>query len=151
MATHKRQNQSTPTPRVPGPPLALPSGMATRHPQTPDTLFNEYIGVVNRAIDTHQNQFPFQQMLKVGEKLTKDRKFGAAVYKDSPEHPHDYFTISFDGHKLNAERGKDAPALEWKVKQEYLENVVSHPDEYVKNPLKLDLNWVKSRLQQSFS
>jgi hypothetical protein len=111
------------------------------------TLFTQYMDVVNRSIEENRDEFLYKQLLKLGEKLIGDKKIGAAIYQRDPDEPHDWFTLTFKDGKFYAEHGKHAPDISWKVKEEHLRNVVSNPDPYVKSPAKLDLDWLKTRLQ----
>ena len=48
-------------------------------------------------------------------------------------------------------RGKSEHDTEWKVSRDYLESVVDNPQEYIDNPAKLDLEWLKHRLPDAAS
>ncbi len=109
-------------------------------------LMTNYMNIVNRAIQENHDKFPFDKLISVGKDLTRDKKIGAAVYKSDAKQPHDYFTITHTGDRFKAEQGKQAPDIEWKIKEEHLQNVVQNPNEYIQNPLKLDLDWIKTRL-----
>ena len=114
-----------------------------------NALFTQYVNVVNRAIGANEDRFPFKQLLSMGEKILGDKKIGAAVYKDDPDSPHEYFTLTLDNGRLDARHGKEAPDTEWKVKQEHLENVIEDPQTYIDNPAKLDLDWLETRMGQN--
>ena len=77
----------------------------------------------------------------------RGQKFGIGIYKDNPMTPHDWFTIGWnDGNIEIIGHGKDDVTLSTKVKESYVKNVVKNPEPYVENPAKLDLDWLKSRL-----
>jgi hypothetical protein len=112
-----------------------------------NALFTQYLNVVNRALATHRDEFPYQQMISASQAALRDRRIGVAVYKDDPQHPHDWFTIRMDNGELAVlEHGKADPDITWRVKQRHLTTVTEDPDEFVEHPVKLDLDWLKTRL-----
>jgi hypothetical protein len=115
-----------------------------------NALFTQYVNVVNKAIGEHKQEFPYKQLLEGGKKLLGDKRIGAAVYKHEADKPHEYFTLELtDNNTLQiASHGKtpEGPDVEWKVREDHLRNVVENPDEFVKHPAKLDLDWLKSRI-----
>ena len=111
------------------------------------TRFMETLDTINSALDEHGDKPVFKQMLEGADKALAGRKFGVAVYKENPKEPHDYFTLRFNNRKFELDsRGKDAPDIDWKVSTDYLQDVSGNPDKYIKNPLLLDVDWIKSRL-----
>lgn len=110
-------------------------------------LFNQYLAVVNRAIGENKDKTPYKQMMEAGEKLFGDKRIGAAIYKESTDTPHDWFTISMkDGKFKVLGHGKEDIDTTWKIKQSHLEKVVGEPEEFVMHPYKLDLHWLTSRI-----
>ena len=115
------------------------------------SLFTKALNVMNSALEAHQDEMPYSALLKATEKVMGDRKLGVAVYESDPGNPFDYFTIRFreGSFELDA-HGKKDPDLAWKVSREYLEKVAGSPQEYIDNPLKLDWDWLKSRVDVEF-
>lgn len=111
-----------------------------------NALFTQYVNVVNKAMGQNRDEFPFSQLMSMGEKILGDKKIGAAVYKDDPDSPHDYFTLTYEDGKLRATHGKEAPNVEWKLDERHLENVVDDPGTFIENPARLDLDWLKTRM-----
>lgn len=112
-----------------------------------DTLMTEYLNVVNTALDRNKNSFPYDYIIKATEKLSKDKEFGIAVYKNDPKSPHDYYTVNFDNGHINLlAHGKQNPDIDWKFDEDYMRNVVEEPKKYIESPAKLDLDWLKERL-----
>lgn len=110
-------------------------------------LFMGYLDVVNRALDEHSDTPVIGQLLSLMNKLSEGRKFGAAIYKTDPQSPFDYFTVRVANGQVELDsRGKDNPDIDWRISQDYLAEVNAEPERYVKNPAKLDLDWLKSRL-----
>jgi hypothetical protein len=46
-----------------------------------------------------------------------------------------------------ASHGKDAPDIDWKVSMDYLRDINQNPKKYIEDPWKLDVEWLKNRLQ----
>jgi hypothetical protein len=112
-----------------------------------DSLMRRYLDVVNRALEAHRDEFPFEQIIEAGEKLAEDSEIGVSVYKTDPGNPHDSYTIAFSDERFElVAHGQENPDIGWKVKEEYLEKVVDHPQRYIENPAKLDFDWLWSRL-----
>lgn len=114
------------------------------------TLFMGALDVSNRALDSVGDKPVLGDLVDLMEKQASGRHFGVAVYKDDPDKPHDYFTVRVQNHMIQlVSHGKDAPDIDWKVSQEYLQDVNSNPDDYVDNPLKLDWDWLRHRLRDA--
>jgi hypothetical protein len=120
-----------------------------REPTTLHDTFTTYLRVCNTAMDLHRDEFPFKQLIEIGDKLASNRRFGVGIYKDDPASPHAYYTIEVNAGRLEiVARGKQPDtSMDWKVKQSYVEHVAADPTPYVEHPMKLDWDWVKSRLQ----
>ena len=110
-------------------------------------LFTSALNTMNAALADNSDRMPFKQILSVAESTIGDRPLGVAVYKDSPDDPHDYFTIRFSNGAFElVSRGKQDPDLAWKVSEPYLERLAENPERYAEDPFKLDFDWLKSRL-----
>lgn len=127
----------------------MESKSATRDIETMDTrtLFEEYLGVCNAALAANRERPLLGRLISASESLLRGRRMGVAVTKGDSSHPYDYFTLELsDGRFELLEHGKRQPDLAWTVQRSYLERVVEHPQEYVDHPLRLDWDWVVSRL-----
>lgn len=114
---------------------------------TTDALFTQYLDIVNRSIGEHRDEFPYDKMIAASDKLLADKNVGVAVYKDDPAHPHHWFTIQMKGGTLDlVSHGKSDTDIVWKVDEHHLENVVQAPQPYIDQPVKLDLDWLKTRI-----
>ena len=81
------------------------------------------------------------------EKIGDGKKYGAAIYKSDPQEPFDYFTVRLSDGKVELDsRGKGDPDIDFRVAQDFLVDVNKHPKDYVDNPAKLNIDWLKSRL-----
>jgi hypothetical protein len=109
-------------------------------------LFMSTVDVFNRAIERHGDKPVIRQVVAGADKALSGQRLGVAVYKDDADTPFDYFTLAYNNGKFElASRGKDAPDIAWKVSQDYLKKVANNPEDYEKNPAKLDFDWIKSR------
>jgi hypothetical protein len=110
--------------------------------------FMDTLNVVNKVMENYRDTPIIKDILSLVDNRTAGRKFGVAVYDKDPDKPFDYFTIRLNNQRLElVAHGKDAPDIDWKVSIEYLEDVSENPDNYIDNPLKLDLEWLKHRLR----
>ena len=113
------------------------------------TTYEAFMGTVdavNAAISEHSDKPLIGGVLDAAKKHLDGERLGVAVYKDNPDEPFDYFTVQFNKGKLELKaRGKDAPSIDWKVSENYLNAVSDDPESYVANPAKLDFDWIKTR------
>ena len=111
-----------------------------------EALFAQYIDVVNQSLGQNRDRFPYKQMIGAGERIFGDKEIGVSVYRDEPGRPEDYFTIKLSGGTFAVVgHGKKSPSVEWNVNRRHLENVVEEPRPYIDSPVKLDLDWLKTR------
>ncbi len=113
-------------------------------------LFMGALDVTNQALDKLRDTPLFASLIKLMENQAAGRKFGVAIYSDEPDQPHDYYTVRANNHKIElVARGKDAPDIDWKVSRAYLQDLNDHPEDYIESPWKLDVEWLKHRLQDA--
>ncbi|MCB1688508.1 MAG: hypothetical protein KDI33_08485 [Halioglobus sp.] len=113
-------------------------------------LFMEALEVTNSALEELRDKPVIKNVLELIDEHASGRKFGVAIYADSPDDPFDYYTVRLNQRRIEfVSRGKDEPDIAWKVSTEYLRDVVENSDDYISNPLKLDLDWLKQRLQDA--
>lgn len=116
-----------------------------------ETLFSKYIGIVNRAIAQNRDRVPYKQLFAGGEKLLGEHRVGVVVYDKAGSNMQ--FTIALDNARFTIvdreeEQGSTADTLiEWKVSVEHLEHVVANPQPYIESPIKLDLDWLETRIR----
>jgi len=110
--------------------------------------FADAMTTMNRAIEANEDRLPYRLFFDASKKLDMELTMGVAIYKDDPDTPHDYYTVRFEGDRLELvshgkEKGLD---LCWKVSEDYLAELSDYPDRYIKNPALMDWDWLKSRL-----
>ena len=117
-----------------------------------EQLMKDYVNIANLAMEKHGDRFPLKQVLGVIDSVTRqDNRVGVAVYSTSPSRPQDYFTVRYNqAQRLElAAHGREAPDIEWKLNRSYLEEVARNRQRYIDHPLRLDWEWVKSRIRDS--
>ncbi|MBD3676135.1 MAG: hypothetical protein HUJ26_21710 [Planctomycetaceae bacterium] len=116
---------------------------------TVDT-FQSALATMNQAIEKNRDSLFFKTLLKSCETVLGDDLLGVAIYKDSPETPHDYYTIRMDeGRFFLVEHGRGDVDSDWKVSEDYLRDLANDPDKYVDHPEKLSLNWLANRVSSA--
>ncbi|MEA3643383.1 MAG: hypothetical protein VBE63_26130 [Lamprobacter sp.] len=115
-------------------------------------LFMGALDVSNRALEEVRDRPVVKKMVEMMEKQASGKKFGVAVYNGDASTPHDYFTVRVQNHHLQlASHGKDSPDIDWKVSMAYLRDINENPQAYIDNPLKIDFDWLKHRIQDGMS
>lgn len=108
-----------------------------------ETLFKQYLTICNEAIDKHKDEFPYKEILNLGNTLMGDRSIDLAIYDDRPKGA---FSLKFKNQKLANDNYPSDVEKAWRVNLSYLKHVVEYPEKYIEHPEKLDLDWLKSRL-----
>ncbi len=106
------------------------------------------LDVFNEALDQYREKPVIKSLISLIDKHAEGRKFGVAVYDSDPDKPFDYFTLRLHNKRLElAARGKYSPDIDWKASMDYLKDVNQNSEDYIRNPLKLDFDWLKDRLK----
>ncbi len=111
-----------------------------------DALFNQYIDIVNRAIGQNKDGI-YGEAVDLWDKTMGGKHIAVGVYKGDADSPHHWYTVKLDNGSfdlIDASKRRDA-AYSWKISDQHLANVVDDPDKYVESPVKLDLDWIKTR------
>jgi len=113
-------------------------------------MFMGALDVLNQSLENFRDKPVLKEILSLIDDQSAGRKFGVAIYAEDPEKPFDYYTIRLHNKRFEiVSRGKDAPDIDWKVSTDYLEDINSNSGDYIKNPLKFDLDWLKHRLSDA--
>lgn len=107
-------------------------------------LFQKYLEICNKALEENKDRFPFKQILgAVGMSDTPPQNIEVSIIDDSRE---DIYVIYFDKRKIIGELHGNFCNCQcngrWRVVRSYLENVIKNPEEYIRNPAKIDWDWV---------
>lgn len=109
-----------------------------------DQLFKQYIEICNQAMAMNKDQFPYKHLLSVAAKFFSEHPIHLAVYDDQPKGD---FSVVYEKDGLTCKAVQsDESKNAWRINLSYLKKVVDHPEKYLENPEKLDLDWLKSRL-----
>src|ERR1051326_1409402 len=110
------------------------------------TLLTDYLNVCNAASEAHRDVFPYKPMIAAYDKIF-DRQVGVDIYDSDPDNVVSSITIRLANGKFEPVPEDEAhPSFHLKLKRQYIEDVVAHPDEYIRHPEKLDWDWIKSRV-----
>lgn len=111
------------------------------------TLFTKALTTMNKSIAANKSTPLYKQIIAAGEKLADGVTVGVAVYKDDPGNPFDYYSVRFEDGQLTLNgHGEEQHGVGWKVSHDYLEKLAENPNQYIKNPMKMDWDWLKDRL-----
>jgi hypothetical protein len=106
-------------------------------------LFSRYLEVCNRAIAANGDRFPFKQILGAAQKSQTSKNVEVCIIDD---HPEASFVIHLDDGKVSAQSHSACKNCnckgQWRVARSYLEDVIQNPDEYIRNPAKIDWEWM---------
>jgi hypothetical protein len=113
-------------------------------------LFMGALDVTNDALDKLRDKPLVKDLVALMDSHAEGKKFGVAVYDHDSSTPHDYYTLRIHNRSIQlAARGKEAPEIDWKVPTDYLQKINDDPQAFIDNPLKLDLEWLKHRLEDA--
>lgn len=111
-------------------------------------LFTEYVHIVNQVLGSNRERPVFRPIIEGAETYLTDRRLGVAVYSNDPDSPDDWFTASLEGGSFQIlAHGKEDVDLTCRVPRGHLETVVENRSEFIARPYKLDLDWLKERIQ----
>jgi hypothetical protein len=112
-----------------------------------DALFNQYITVVNRAIGQNKDGL-YGKAVELWGKAVGDKPIAVALYKSDAQNPHHWYTVKLSNGTfdvVDASKRDDA-AYDWKVSDKHIAEVVDNPKTYIDSPIKLDIDWLKTRV-----
>jgi hypothetical protein len=111
------------------------------------TLLTEAMRVINRAIDAHRDAPGCREIVARTSAPRGPVLFGVGVYEGDPERIVDRYTIrAHEGRLEMVEHGHTELAIDWRVTAEDLRRIVAKPDRYLRDPGRLPLAWLESRL-----
>ncbi len=108
-----------------------------------DELLERYLDVCNQALVENRGRFPFKQILGAAEEFGDEGVVDVHVIDVFPE---PRYLMEFSGGQIVARaydrRGGDVCECGWKVSVSYLEDVAKNSDVYIRNPAKIDWEWM---------
>lgn len=111
--------------------------------ESAQTLLQRYLEICNDALKKHGDKLPYKEIVSAVKRTIDDHPLELAVYDDKPKAA---FTLSLKEEKLVSNGYPEDVKKAWRMDLSYLRQVVEQPKEYIENPEKLDLDWLKSRL-----
>lgn len=112
-----------------------------------DRLFREALQVVNRSLDVNRGSGVYGRALEAADPFLEGHRTRVLVYEDDPAAPFAAFALEYrNGRFAVVQRGQKDVDSEWKVSRDYLKALVTHAEEYVAYPARLDLDWLASRV-----
>lgn len=105
-------------------------------------LFQKYLDICNRALAANKDRFPYKQIWETSEKILREKTVPVAIYDDQPKAV--YHLTLHDNHIDTVDGSEQDVDHFWKMNISYLEKVTSHPEEYIRNPAKIDWDWLRS-------
>ncbi len=101
--------------------------------------------VANRAIEAHKGEAPWRE---IAERTTERQSptFGVAILEGDPPVAIDHYAIRVHEGRFEVLSRSSAPAVDWRLSVDFPRDVARHPDGYVADPRKLDLDWLQRRL-----
>lgn len=108
-----------------------------------DNLLKRYLEVCNQALSLNNERFPFKQILGAARQSEKGRRIEVDIIDDSPAPS---YVMSIENDRIVADphscRGDCNCERTWRVSRSYLEKVARNPAAYIKNPAKIDWEWM---------
>lgn len=106
-------------------------------------LFQRYLDICNRALEANKDRFPFRQILSAMREGAEQRPMEVCIIDDRPEAS---FTIALAENRIVTRDNKACDACgckgKWRVRRSYLEDVVRNPEAYIRNPARIDWEWM---------
>ena len=106
-------------------------------------LIERYANVCNQALLQNKERFPFKQILGAARDAERERPVEVVISDAVP--PEVYvFRLKSDGVEVKPHlRCSDCTCVRsWNTNMSYLRNVTQNPYVYIKNPAKLDWEWM---------
>lgn len=111
-----------------------------------EQLIKQYLDVVNRALQTNRDRFPWKQIVAAGEKKWHGKNIGLGINADGQDEPETYTLEFVNGQFVYNGPGKFDTEYTWEADRAFMQKVVGNPQEYIEHPMKINWDWVKSSL-----
>lgn len=118
-----------------------------------EELFTRYLEVCNQALKHNGERFPFKQILGAAQ-TNKHKEVEVCIIDDQPAAS---YVIHLSDYALSGEpkmsdfwdQEKRCVRPRWRVTRSYLEDVIQNPEEYIRNPAKIDWEWLYTHPAQN--
>ena len=124
----------------------MPSHIVHKDEQAMDAyqLLQRYLDVCNQALDANKDRFPYKQILGSAQNLSHDALIEVSIIDDRPT---ETFVLSLNETKIVGQPHDNCTNCEcdakWRINRSYLEEVINHPEDYIRNPAKIDWEWMQ--------
>lgn len=125
--------------------LATKSAQQIQDDEEYEQVFQQYLEVCNRAIEQNKHKFPYTEIwgARFKELEAAETTLHAIVYDDRPKMS--FMLRVTKDMKIEIVKRKPLPSEdEWPFTYQYLKRVVNNPQDYIKNPAKLEWGWLKT-------
>jgi hypothetical protein len=110
------------------------------------TLLNAYVAICNQALQENKDIFPYKSMIEAIHHTIEGKKIALSLIDDEPK-VIACLSLEKDGVKLlplDTEENQFVKINMCHLKMSYLKNVIDNPQEYIKNPAKIDWRWIEN-------
>lgn len=108
-----------------------------------DYAIKSYVSICNRALSLNKDRFPFKQILGAAQKSEKGKKVEVLL---AGAESIDSYVFSIKNEQIifapHSECGQCKCDRKWHLEWTYLQEVLKDPESYIKNPAKIDWDWI---------
>jgi hypothetical protein len=111
------------------------------HDEPPsEKLLSQYIQICNAALAANKNRFPYKQILSAAQQQQNNKQTKVGIIDN---HPTPRYAIKIKDNHISYGTCSDLEnGATWFITKSYIEEVLQNPDDYIKNPAKLDWEWL---------
>ena len=111
--------------------------------------FVQALNILNAALEARRDMPAWRGFLSDCERELAGVNLGVAIYDQDPERPYDFYTIRLnEGVFVIVSRGVNSNEIAWRVSRSSLDDLVSRPAQYIDDPSRLDLTWLRRRMRR---
>lgn len=121
--------------------------MSHREKIDSQNLLKSYLEICNQALQENKDIFPYKSIFDAVQKKVDGKKIALSIIDDEPKM---VCCLSLEKDKIKLlplELDKSVNICHLKIS--YLKNVLSHPQEYITNPTKIDWRWIENIINKS--
>lgn len=107
-------------------------------------LIKHFVNITNTALYQSDQNSSIISEKSVLSALVSGSKVAFCIDEAGCESGEFYTTRFIDGQFTPVNIGSDDPDTVYMLERSKIEEMIEHSDEYIENPLKLDLGWVKA-------
>lgn len=110
---------------------------------TNDAIIQSYVSVCNKALSLNKDRFPFKQILGAAKQSGKGKMVEVNIDHSDPR---ESFVFTIENGQIIAKPHESCANCRcdkrWKINRHYLEEVISHPQDFINNPAKINWEWI---------